>query len=90
MKRPSLSTALDALRQFVARLPGDQVLVASTRWPLAGFDHRDPRLNQLFVIAYAPPGNTRPSSRLGLFVTAVRDGFHGRWRVPEATSQPYD
>jgi hypothetical protein len=45
---------------------------------------------QLFVIAYAPRGNTRPSSRLGLFVTAVRDGFHGRWRVLEATSQPYD
>jgi hypothetical protein len=90
MKRPSFPTAVGAIRDFVSHLPGDKVLVASRRWPLASFDHRDPRLNRLFVIAYAPRGNTRPGSRLGLFITTVRDGFQGRWRLLEATTQPYD
>jgi hypothetical protein len=89
MKRRSFSSNPGAVRNFVAHLPGDKVLVASRRWPLASFDHRDPRLNRLFVIAYAPRGDKRPSSRLGLFVTTARNGFHGRWRVLEATTQPY-
>jgi hypothetical protein len=90
MKRPSFPTAVGAVRDFVFHLPGDKVLVALRRWPMATFDHRDPRLNRLFVIAYAPRGNTRPGSRLGLFITTVRDGFQGRWRLLEATIQPYD
>ena len=28
------------------------------------------------------------SHRLGMFVTAVRDGFDGRWRLLEATVVP--
>lgn len=90
MRRPAFAGALGAVRHFVAGLPGHEVLVASRRWPLAKFDHRDPRLNRVFAIAYAPRGDRRLSSRLGLFVTAVRDGFHGRWRLLEATTQPYD
>jgi hypothetical protein len=90
MKRPSFATAVGAVRRFVAQLPGDKVLVALKRWPLAKFDHRDPRLNRLFAIAYASRGNTRPGARLGLFVTTVRGGFDGRWRLLEATTQPYD
>jgi hypothetical protein len=90
MKRPSFRKAVGVLRDFVAQLHGHEVLVASKRWPLAGFDHRDPRLNRLFVIAYAPRGDKRRSSRLGLFVTTVRDGYHGRWRILQATTQPYD
>ena len=90
MRRPSFSAALGAVRHFVAGLPGREVLVACRRWPLAKFDHRDPRLNRTFVIAYAPRGDHRPDSRLGLFVTTVRNGFHGRWRLLEATTQPYD
>ncbi len=89
MKRPSFPTSVGAVRGFVGRLAGHKVLVASKRWPLARFDHRDPRLNRLFVIAYAPRGDTRLSSRLGLFVSTVRDGLRGRWRVLEATTQPY-
>jgi hypothetical protein len=89
MKRRSFSSNAGAVRNFVAHLPGDKVLVASRRWPLASFDHRDPRLNRLFVIAYAPRGDKLPRSRLGLFVTTARNGFHGRWRVLEATTQPY-
>jgi hypothetical protein len=64
--------------------------VALRRWPLAAFDPRDPRLHRVFVIAYTALGNQRPDSRRGLFVTTVRDGFRGRWRVLEATTQPYD
>jgi len=60
------------------------------RWPLAKFDHRDPRLNRLFAIAYAPRGDSRPGSRLGLFVTIVRDSLRGRWQLLQATTQPYD
>ena len=90
MRRPSFPSALGAVRHFVAGLPGHEVLVASRRWPLAGFDHRDPRLNRIFVIAYAPRGDHRVGSRLGLFVTTVRNGFHGRWRLLDATTQPYD
>jgi hypothetical protein len=90
MARPSFPTAAAAVRQFVATLRGDQVLVALRRWPQAAFDHRDPRLNRLFVIAYAPRGDNRLSSRLGLFVTTVRDGYRGRWRLLEATTQPYE
>ena len=89
MKRPSFPTAVGAVRGFVAHLPGHKVLVAVRRWPLAKFDHRDPRLNRQFVIAYAPRGDKRPDSRLGLFITTVRNGFHGRWRLLEATTQPY-
>jgi hypothetical protein len=90
MARRSSSTAAGAVRGFVAHLRGDNVLVASRRWPLARFDHRDPRLNRVFVVAYAPRGDDRPGSRSGMFVTTVRDGYHGRWRVLEAASQPYD
>jgi hypothetical protein len=88
--RRAFATPAAALREFVARLPGDEVLVALRRWPRADFDHRDPRLNRLFVIAYAPRGDHQRSSRLGLFITTVRDGFHGSWRVLKATTQPYD
>jgi hypothetical protein len=57
---------------------------------VASFDHRDPRLNRLFVVAYASRGDHRPDSRLGLFVTTVRDGYQGGWRVLQVTTQPYD
>jgi hypothetical protein len=77
-------------RDYVAHLPGDQVLVALRRWPMAAFDHRDRRLHRLFVIAYCPRGDNRPSARLGKFITAVREGFDGRWVLLEATTGPYD
>ena len=90
LSRPSFPTAGGAIGNFVAHLRGNLMLVALKRWPLAAFDHRDPRLNRLFAIAYAPRAHDRPSSRLGLFVTAVRDGFHGRWRLLETSTTPYD
>jgi hypothetical protein len=90
MSRRSFPTAVAAIRDFVAHLAGNQQLVALRQWPRVAFDHRDPRLHRLFVIAYAPRGDQRPASRRGLFVTTVRDGFRGRWRLLEATTQPYD
>ena len=90
LRRSSFPTAAAAIRDFVSHLRGHQVLVALRRWPQAKFDRRDPRLNRLFAIAYAPRDDSRPDSRLGLFVTTVRNGFHGRWRVLEASTQPYD
>jgi hypothetical protein len=90
IRRPAFPTPVGALRHFVAHLRGHEVLVASRRWRLASFDHRDPRLNRLFAIAYAPRGDRRRSARLGLFVTTVRSGYRGRWRFLEATTQPYD
>jgi hypothetical protein len=88
--RPLRSTPVAAIREFVAQLRGRQVLVACRHWPPAAFDHRDPRLQQLFAVAYAPRGDHRRDSRLGLFVTIVRDGYHGGWRVLQATTQPYE
>jgi hypothetical protein len=90
MARRLFPTAVAAIRDFVAHLAGNQRLVALRQWPLPAFDHRDPRLHRLFVIAYTPRGDQRPDSRRGLFVTTVRDGFHGRWRLLEATTRPYD
>jgi len=89
MARRPFPTAAGAVRGYVAHLPGNKTLVALRPWPLASFDHRDALLNRQFVIAYAPRGDSRPNSRLGRFVSTVRNGYHGRWRVLEATTQPY-
>lgn len=89
LARPSLRTPVAAIRYFVAQLRGHQILVAHRRWPMASFDHRDSRLQRLFAVAYAPRGDHKAGSRLGLFVTTVRDGYHGGWRILQATTQPY-
>jgi hypothetical protein len=87
LRRRALPTPLAVTLAYVRNLPGNQVLVAARPWPQASFDHRDPRLHRLFAIAYAPRGNY--NARRGLFITAVRDGYHGRWRLLEATVSPY-
>ena len=63
-------------------------LVAIKAWPRPGFDLRDLRLHRLFVVAYSPSGHPQVRDRLGMFVTAVRDGYSGRWRLLEATLEP--
>jgi hypothetical protein len=88
MARRSFPTAVAAVRDYVASLPGHQRLLALRRWSPAAYDHRDPHLHRLFVIAYAPRGDSRSSSRLGSFVTTVRNGFRGRWRVLGISTQP--
>jgi hypothetical protein len=89
LSRASFPTAAMVVRDFVDRLPGDEVVVALKRLRPAAFDHRDTRLNRIFVVAYAPRGDTRPSSRVGVFITTSRDGFHGRWCLLEASVEPY-
>lgn len=86
--RPAFPTPADVIQDYVAHLPGHKVLVATRPWPLASYDHRNPRLHRLFAIAYAPRGKT--GQRLGRFVTTVREGFNGRWRLLEVTTQPPD
>lgn len=63
-------------------------LVAIRRWPLPAGDRRDPRLHRLFVIAYSPIGDRTAAHRLGIWITAFRNGYSGRWRLLEATVQP--
>jgi hypothetical protein len=45
-------------------------------------------LNQLLVVAYSPRGTPAPSERLGVWITAVREGYGGDWRLLEATVTP--
>jgi hypothetical protein len=63
-------------------------LAAVRPWPLPAFDRRDRRLHRLFVVAFNLPGHAGVAERLGMFVTVVRDGYAGRWRLLEATVKP--
>jgi hypothetical protein len=85
--RPSFDDPADVARWWVRTVPR-ATLVALKAWPRPAFDRRDLRLHRLFVVAYSPPGHPLVSDRLGMFVTAVRDGYHGGWRLLEATVEP--
>jgi hypothetical protein len=87
LARPTFATPEDAARWWVKTVPRAQ-FVAMRRWPRPYFDHRDRLLHQLFVVAYRPPQDHQTADELGMFVTAVRDGFDGRWRFLEATVSP--
>ncbi len=87
LARPSFATPEEVGRWWVRSVPG-RTLVAMKRWPRPTFDRRDTRLHQLLVLAYSPPDRPALRDRLGIFVTAVRDGFDGRWRLLEATVVP--
>jgi hypothetical protein len=63
-------------------------LVAIRSWPLPAGDRRDPRLHRLFVIAYGPVGDPNPAHRLGIWITAFRNGYAAPWRLLQATVQP--
>lgn len=82
VREPSFSDPRGVVRWWVTR--HDAKLTAWRPWRLSSLDRRDRRLHRLFVIAYRRPG--RPT--LGIFITAVRDGFGKRWRLLEATVQP--
>lgn len=90
LRRSAVLTPLAVVRDYVRDLPGTQVIVSERPWPQAAYDHRDPRLQRVFVIAYAPLGDTTPGAQRGLFITAFRNGYHGRWRLLEATVSPPD
>jgi hypothetical protein len=88
LDRPAFATPLAAIRYYVSQLAGNQVLVTERSWPQAVYDHRDPRLFRLFVIAYAPRDDNATGDQQGLFIATFRDGYHGRWRLLEATVSP--
>lgn len=85
--QPSFADPADVVRWWVQSVPREE-LVAMKPWPFPDFDRRDRRLHRLFVVAYAPAGDANVDDRLGTFVTAVRDGYQGRWRFLEATLEP--
>jgi hypothetical protein len=85
--RPSFEHPTSVARWWVLTIPHAK-LVALKAWPRPAFDQRDVRLHRLFVVAYSPPGRPRVRDRLGMFITAYRDGYRGRWRLLEATVQP--
>jgi hypothetical protein len=86
-KAPSFLHAIDVARWWVRAVRGG-TLRAVKRWPRPSFDRRDPRLHRLFVVAYSPRGRPAHSDRLGMFITAFRESYQGRWRLLEATVQP--
>jgi hypothetical protein len=87
LSRPSYSTPSAVVRSWV-RTVAHGTVDAVRRWQPLTWDHRDPRLHRLFVVAYSPPGKPAIGDRLGMFVTAVRNGFNGRWLFLEATITP--
>jgi hypothetical protein len=62
-------------------------LVAIRPWHRQPIDHRLGSLHRLFVVAYSPLGKPTPD-RLGVWITAVREGYGGKWRLLEATVTP--
>jgi len=88
LTRPSFTAPEQVARWWVRTLPGNAKLVALKPWPRPAFDLRDLALHRLLVLAYTLKGHATVRERLGIFVTAVRDGYAGRWRLLEATALP--
>jgi hypothetical protein len=85
--RPAFRQPEDVARWWV-RTVAQGTLVALKPWPRLATDRRDPRLHRLFLVAYSPPGQPAVEDRLGMFITAFRETYHGRWRLLEATAEP--
>ena len=88
LERPLLETPEAVARSWVRNLSASAMLVGIKRWHLPAFDHRDPRLHQLLVIAYTLEQQRGVPDPVGVFVTAVRDSKGGRWRLLETTVAP--
>jgi hypothetical protein len=87
LARPAFDSPADVGRWWVIAVPHAS-LVALKPWPHPASDGRDARLHRQFVVAYSPPGDPAVDDRLGMFVTAFRDGYGARWRLLEATVEP--
>ena len=86
--RPTFRDLRGVAAWWVRSVHPGGVLVATRRWRLSVDDLRDPRRHQRLVIAYTLPGHRAVDDRLGVFVTAVRAGLNGRWRLLEASMVP--
>jgi hypothetical protein len=87
LARPSFATPEEVAAWWVHEIAHAD-LVALRPWQRPDFDRRDPRLHRLYVVAYSRPGHAAVQDRLGMFITAVRDGYSGRWRLLEASTLP--
>jgi hypothetical protein len=63
-------------------------LVAVRRWHRTDFDHRLSSLHRVFVIGYDPSGDPASPDKLGAWITAVKEGYHGKWHLLEASTTP--
>jgi hypothetical protein len=86
LTRPTFDDPVDVVRWWVRARHGR--VVAVKPWPRPGFDQRDLRLHRLYVVAYQPSGSSRAQDRLGMFITAFRNGYGARWQLLEATAEP--
>ena len=86
--RPSFAGPAGVAAWWVRTVPTRGRLVATRRWPLSIDDRRDPRRHQKLVVAYTVAGHRKAKDRLGVFVTAFREGRSGRWRLLEASVAP--
>jgi len=84
---PLFSTPEQVAEAWVRDKAGG-TLDAIRPWPGNTIDHRLPPLHRLFVVAYSLPSRPSTSDRLGAWITAVREGFHGRWHLLEASVTP--
>jgi hypothetical protein len=87
LQRPAFTTPEEVVQWWVADVAHGS-LAAVRDWPLPANDHRDPRLHRLFVVAYDAANATDSSDQRGIWITAFRDGYHGQWRLLQATIQP--
>jgi hypothetical protein len=86
-KRPLFHSPEQAVQWWVSHL-ANGTLVAIRRWPPQAIDHRLTLLHGLFVVAYTPRSPPTQAARLGAWITTVREGSHGHWRVLEAGVTP--
>jgi hypothetical protein len=84
---PTFTTPQDVVRWWV-RTARHATVAALKQWPRSALDKRDPKLHRLFVVAFNLRGRPGVANRLGRFVTAVRDGYGGPWRLLDANVQP--
>jgi hypothetical protein len=87
LARPTFATPEQVAYAWVTTSAHGRLL-AVKRWPAPAFDRRDPRLHQLLVVSYRPPGASETTAPLGMFVTAVRLSYGEPWRLLEATVAP--
>jgi hypothetical protein len=87
MTQPLFSDPEQVAESWVRHVAGGTV-EAIRPWPGTAIDHRLQALHRLFVVSYDPPHDHAEQDRLGAWITAVREGFGGRWRLLEASVTP--
>lgn len=84
--RPLFPSPEGAVEWWVQHIGGR--LVAIRQWPGTAIDHRLARLHRLYVVAYTPRTSQATQDPLGAWITTVREGDIGGWRVLEVGDTP--